>query len=78
MTAQPEVDSASNEIDKMWQYFVKLEKMVEKQRTALATLIESESECSLFFQQLGYLFILLQSLTPDVGSKRKMKLFDIN
>ncbi|KAI9017768.1 Arfaptin-like domain-containing protein [Gaertneriomyces semiglobifer] len=54
VTAQPEVDEASKEVEVMYEYFSQLEKMVEKQRNALQMLNEAEAELSLFYQQMGY------------------------
>lgn len=54
VTAQPEVDAAAKEVESMMAFFSKMEKMIEKQRDALAYLTETEAECSLYFQQLGF------------------------
>ncbi|TPX58975.1 hypothetical protein PhCBS80983_g02813 [Powellomyces hirtus] len=62
VTAQPEVDESAKEIEAMYSYFSQLEKMVEKQRSALQQLNEVEAELSLFYQQKGY-----QELHDDIG-----------
>ncbi|KAJ3184722.1 hypothetical protein HDU87_004126 [Geranomyces variabilis] len=54
VTAQPEVDEAAKDIEAMHTYFSQLEKMVERQRSALQQLNEVEAELSLFYQQKGY------------------------
>ncbi|KAJ3159158.1 hypothetical protein HDU86_002060 [Geranomyces michiganensis] len=54
VTAQPEVDEAAKDIEAMYTYFSQLEKMVERQRSALQQLNEVEAELSLFYQQKGY------------------------
>ena len=54
VTAQPEVDSAVKEMENMYSFFQKTEKVIEKQKAALLHLTEVEAECSLYFQQLGY------------------------
>jgi hypothetical protein len=53
VTAQPEVDAAGKEMDRMDSFFLKMEKTIEKQIYALNGLTEAEAECSLYFQQLG-------------------------
>ncbi|KAJ3300433.1 hypothetical protein HK104_000491 [Borealophlyctis nickersoniae] len=62
ITAQPEVDEAVKQVQAMHEYFSYLEKMVEKQRSALQMLNEVEAELSLFYQQKGY-----QEEIEDVG-----------
>ncbi|KAJ3042926.1 hypothetical protein HDV00_006233 [Rhizophlyctis rosea] len=62
ITAQPEVDDAVKQVQVMHEYFTFLEKLVEKQRSALQMLHEVEAELSLFYQQKGY-----QEELEDIG-----------
>lgn len=54
VTSQPEVDEAIKQVQDMWDYFMKLEKMVDKERLALQKLSDVETEMSLWYQQQGY------------------------
>ena len=53
VTAQPEVTSAINQVQDMYETFVKIQKVVEKQILTYENLIVVQGESSLFFQQLG-------------------------
>ncbi|RKO96849.1 hypothetical protein CAUPRSCDRAFT_11452, partial [Caulochytrium protostelioides] len=54
VTAQPDVDEAAKQVEEMWDYFKNLEKLVERQRSILQSLNDTENELSLLYQQKGY------------------------
>ncbi|KAH6566138.1 hypothetical protein BASA50_006277 [Batrachochytrium salamandrivorans] len=51
ITSQPEVDEAIKQVQDMYDYFTRLEKMVERQKAALQKVNDVDLEMYLFYQQ---------------------------
>lgn len=56
ITSQPEVDEAIKQVQDLYTYFEKLEKIIARQVHALLKLNDIETEVSLHYKQEGYFF----------------------
>jgi hypothetical protein len=54
ITSQPEVEEAITHVQKMYDYFESLEKLVRKQKTAIQKVNDTESELAVWYKKEGY------------------------
>lgn len=54
ITSQPEVEEAINQVQVLYTYFERIERMIQRQLEAMQKVNDVETEVGLYYQQEGY------------------------